>query len=67
MDLKQKLMVLMKEYAEQEGTTMQFALRDVLTDLQHLCESHPEQFTLGFDMALAGANAAFEEETTDTD
>src|SRR5688572_6379804 len=56
--LKDRLRELIEEYAQEEGTDSHGAVRDILTDLQHL------SFDLGvnFDDAVAGANEVYEEE-----
>lgn len=58
MTLMQKLDNLIAEVAEAEGTTLQSALRDVLTDLRHIAAAR----NLDFDFAAAGAVRGFEEE-----
>ena len=58
MTLRQKLDALVAELAEAEGTTLQSALRDVLTDLRHIAIAR----NLDFDFADAGAVQVFEEE-----
>lgn len=47
-----------REYAEREGTSFEFAIRDVLTDVMHLCDKHG----IDFDLRLAGASDVYEEE-----
>jgi hypothetical protein len=58
MTLLQKLDDLIDEFAQAEGTTLQAALRDVLTDLRHIAVTR----NLDFDLAEAGAVQVFDEE-----
>jgi hypothetical protein len=56
--LLQKLDELIAELAQAEGTTLQAALRDVLTDLRHVAVVRK----LDFDLAEEGAVQVFQEE-----
>jgi hypothetical protein len=47
MDLKK----MIQKVARVEGTSDQFALRDILTDLRHVCDD----MGLDFDMAVEGS------------
>ncbi len=58
MTVRQKLDALIDEVAETEGTSLQSALRDVLTDLRHIAVAR----NLDFDFADEGAVQVFEEE-----
>ena len=55
MTLFQKLDTLIAELAEAEGTTLQSALRDVLTDLRHIAVAK----NLDFDFADARGGSGF--------
>ena len=58
MTLLQKLDALIADFAQAEGTSLQSALRDVLTDLRHIAVAK----NLDFDFADQGAVEVFEEE-----
>lgn len=58
MTLLEKLDTLIAELANAEGTTLQSALRDVLTDLRHIAVAK----NLDFELADQGAVQVFEEE-----
>jgi sulfur carrier protein ThiS len=58
MTLLEKLDNLIAQLAQAEGTTLQAALRDVLTDLRHIAVAK----NLDFDLAEEGAVRVFQEE-----
>lgn len=55
------LLKLIDQVAAKEGTTLQFALRDVLTDLRHIAQVLP----LDFEGAIAGSEQVYSEESLD--
>ncbi len=56
--LRNSLSDLLRDYAENEGTDLQSALRDALTDLQHIADA--EQ--LDWEKALVGSEEVYNEE-----
>lgn len=58
MTMIEKLDTLIAELAQAEGTTLQAALRDVLTDLRHFAVAK----NLDFDVAEQSAAEVFQEE-----
>lgn len=56
--LKDRLIALIEEYAEEEGTNEQGALRDILTDLRHIADDKD----LDFDFAGVGSEEVYNEE-----
>lgn len=56
--LKDRLIELMAEYAQEEGTSAQSALRDIMTDLRHIADDQD----LDFDYAGIASEEVYEEE-----
>jgi hypothetical protein len=60
MTMIERLDKLIADLAQAEGTTLQAALRDVLTNLRHIAVAR----SLDFDQAEEGAVQVFDEEQT---
>lgn len=59
---QEELLLIMERIVRDEGTTMQNALRDLLTDLWHVAD----QQSLDIELAIDGSEEVFEEETINT-
>lgn len=59
MNMNDLLQKMLREYAEQEGTTLQAAVRDAIVEIHHLSD----ELGLDFDLAIVGAEECYREET----
>lgn len=56
--MKSQILQLLAEYAEEEGTQLEFAMRDMLTECIHVCEDKSWSFA----GTMAAAIEVFKEE-----